>query len=73
MTYAVKLKGINLKEKEKIMKYKLKDIKQHIVEECVSTEELLWLGNHKDEVLASGDLILCEWAGVSEEEARQLC
>lgn len=36
--------------------------------EEVSTDELIWLQDHKQEVLATNDARLCEWAGITEEE-----
>ena len=47
---------------------RIKDIEESIQNENVSTEELLFLQNHKQEVLETGNVRLCEWAGITEEE-----
>lgn len=36
--------------------------------EEVDTSEIVWLQDHKQEVLATDDPRLCEWAGITEEE-----
>lgn len=46
----------------------LKEIKKAIENECVSQSEIAWLTSHKQEVLDTGDIVLCEWAGISEQE-----
>lgn len=43
-------------------------IKRHIEEENVSYGEILYLIEHQEEVKATGDLILCEWADIPEQE-----
>lgn len=50
------------------MNYSLKSIKKSIVDENISYGEIIWLQNHKQEVLDSDDMILAQWAGISEEE-----
>lgn len=46
----------------------LEQIKKSIADENISYSEIFWLQNHKKEVLEDGDITLCEWAGISEEE-----
>lgn len=45
----------------------LKTIQQSIEREDVSYEELAWLQSHPNEVIATGDATLCEWAGIDED------
>lgn len=49
----------------------LETIKKSIEEENVSYGELAYLAAHKDDVLKSGDVVLAEWAGISEDEWRE--
>lgn len=44
----------------------LKSIKKAIENEGVSYGEILYLQEHQDEVLKSGDIELAQWAGISE-------
>lgn len=37
----------------------------------VSTDEIVWLQEHKQKVLATNDATLCQWAGITEEEYNQ--
>lgn len=46
----------------------LKSILKSIRQENISTSEILYLQEHKKEVLNTGDPILCQWAGISEQE-----
>lgn len=50
------------------MNTKLLEIKKSIIKECVSYEELAYLESHKQQVLNTGDIELCQWAGITEEE-----
>ena len=45
----------------------IETIKQSIEREDVSYEELAWLQSHPNEVIATGDATLCEWAGIDED------
>lgn len=45
----------------------LKQIKKSIENECISYDEIFYLENHQKEVLATGDILLCQWAGITEE------
>ena len=36
--------------------------------EEVDTDEIIWLQDHKPEVLVTNDPMLCQWAGITEEE-----
>ena len=36
--------------------------------EEVDTDEIIWLQDHKHEVLVTNDPTLCQWAGITEEE-----
>ena len=47
------------------------EILQNIHEECVSLDELLYLQNHQQEVLDTGNVELCEAAGIPEEDYRK--
>lgn len=49
----------------------LKDIKKAIINKNVSWGELVLLQDYKDEILESGDMLLAEWAGISEEEFQE--
>ena len=53
------------------MDKELEEILQNIHEECVSLDELLYLRDHQQEVLNTGNVELCEAAGIPEEEYRQ--
>ena len=46
----------------------LQSIRRSIDAECVSQGELAYLYNHKKDVLALGDIILAQWAGIPEED-----
>lgn len=46
----------------------MRSIYKAIQAEKVSTGELIWLQDHKQEVLATNDPTLCEWAGITEQE-----
>lgn len=46
----------------------LKAIKEDINREAVSYNEISYLQDHKQEVLEFGDVILAQWADISEEE-----
>ena len=46
----------------------LEEIKKSIANENISYSEIFWLQDHKKEVLEDGDITLCQWAGISEEE-----
>ena len=50
------------------MDYELNRIRENIELERVSTTDILYLQDHKQEVLDMGDPVLCEWAGISEQE-----
>lgn len=50
------------------MENKLEEIKESIQDECISQGEIAYLESHKQEVLDSGDIELCQWAGITEEE-----
>lgn len=47
---------------------KLAEIKEEIEKESVSYGEIAYLQDHKQEVLDTGDILLCQWAGISEDE-----
>lgn len=49
----------------------IEDIRKSIEDECVSYDEIAWLQEHQDEVLKTGDPVLCEWAGIPEEKYRE--
>lgn len=51
--------------------YTLESIKKSIENENISYDEIFWLQSHRKEVLESNDIILAEWAGISEEEWRK--
>lgn len=46
----------------------LERIKKAIADECVSTSDIIYLMEHKEDVLADGDIRLAEWAGIPEDE-----
>ena len=58
------------------MKIEITDIKETLDEyakaieneESLSYMDLAWLGKHRQDVLEYGDIRLCEWAGITEEE-----
>ena len=50
------------------MEKELQEIKKSIQDECVSQGEIAYLESHKQEVLDTGDIELCQWAGITEEE-----
>lgn len=50
---------------------RLVEIKQSILDENVSSEELVYLQNHLDEVYDSDDILLAQWAGISEKDWNQ--
>lgn len=50
---------------------RLVEIKQSILDEDVSYEELVYLQNHLDEVYDSNDILLAQWAGISEKDWNQ--
>lgn len=50
------------------MNPKLLEIKKSIENENVSYAELAYLESHKQQVLNTGDIELCQWAGITEEE-----
>lgn len=47
---------------------RLAQIRKSILAEEVDTDEIIWLQDHKQEVLETNDTILCQWAGITEEE-----
>ena len=47
---------------------RLTQIRKSIQAEEVDTDEIIWLQDHKHEVLATNDPMLCQWAGITEEE-----
>lgn len=47
---------------------RIAQIHKSILVEEVSTDDIIWLQDHKQEVLATNDTILCQWAGITEEE-----
>ena len=53
------------------MDKELEEILQNIHEECVSLDELRYLRDHQQEVLDTGNVELCEAAGVPEEAYRK--
>ena len=46
----------------------LNSIREEIEKEQVSYGEIAYLQDHKQEVLETGDVLLCQWAGISEDE-----
>ena len=58
----------NILEGEEDIFGTLADIKEEIEKESVSYGEIAYLESHKQEVLQTGDIVLCQWAGISEEE-----
>ena len=50
------------------MEQELLEIKKSIIKECVSEGEIAYLESHKQAVLNTGDILLCQWAGITEEE-----
>ena len=47
---------------------RLTQICKSILAEEVDTDDIIWLQDHKQEVLETNDTILCQWAGITEEE-----
>ena len=47
---------------------RIAQIYRAIQAEEVDTDEIIWLQDHKHEVLATNDPTLCQWAGITEEE-----
>lgn len=56
-----------MESKEEILNT-LNSIKEEIEKEQVSYNEIFYLESHKQEVLETGDSVLCQWAGISEAE-----
>ena len=50
----------------------LNSIREEIEKEQVSYGEIAYLQDHKQEVLETGDVLLCQWAGISEDEYNTL-
>ena len=50
------------------MNRQLRKIKRAILNENVSYEELVILQGYRNEILKSGDTVLAEWAGITEED-----
>lgn len=50
------------------MEKELQEIKKSIQGECISQGEIAYLESHKQEVLDTCDIELCQWAGITEEE-----
>ena len=50
------------------IKNELLQIRKSIDNENVSYSELFFLQNHKPEILELNDIILAEWAGITENE-----
>ena len=50
------------------IKERLRDIKKSIENENISYGEIVFLADHKEEVLESRDIELAQWAGIDEEE-----
>lgn len=50
---------------------RLEEIKEHILAEHVYESELAELAKYKEEIIELEDIILAEWAGISEEEYYQ--
>ena len=46
----------------------LNSIREEIEKEQVSYGEIAYLQDHKQEILELGDIVLCQWAGISEDE-----
>ena len=46
---------------------RLAQIRKFILAEEVDTDDIIWLQDHKQEVLETNDTILCQWAGITEE------
>lgn len=46
----------------------LERIKKAIADECVSTSDIIYLMEHKEDVLADGNIELAQWAGIEEKE-----
>ena len=47
---------------------RLAQIRKSILAEEVDTDDIIWLQDHKQEVLETNDTTLCQWAGITEEE-----
>ena len=47
---------------------RIAQIHKSIQAEEVDTDEIIWFQDHKQEVLATNDPMLCQWAGITEEE-----
>lgn len=56
-----------METKEQILE-QLNSIREEIEKEQVSYGEISYLNCHKQEVLDTGDILLCQWAGISEDE-----
>lgn len=56
-----------METKEQIQE-QLNSIREEIEKESVSYGEIAYLQDHKQEVLETGDILLCQWAGISEDE-----
>lgn len=50
------------------IKQRLNSIRAAIDAESVSLGELVYLSEHKKDVMAYGDIVLAEWAGIDEAE-----
>ena len=59
-----------LESKEEIIET-LKSIREAIEDEHVSYGEIYFLETHKQDVLDFGDIVLAQWANISEEEWNQ--
>lgn len=50
------------------IKNELLRIKEEIEKECVSQGEIAYLESHKQEIMELGDIVLAQWAGITEAE-----
>ena len=56
-----------METKEQVLE-QLNNIREEIEKESISYGEIAYLQDHKQEVLDTGDIRLCEWAEISEDE-----
>lgn len=50
------------------IKQELRRIKKEIEKEQVNYSELFFLESHKAEIMEMDDILLAQWAGITEEE-----
>ena len=50
------------------MDKKLKQIKRDIEHETISLSDIFYLENNKKKILETNNMLLCQWAGITEKE-----